>query len=116
LNQLTENPMSKLSIIVLAIVAFVLPLQISAQADAASSRKQSRTAEPSCVVTADGEDGKDNEVGAKAGNGGKGGTVVIEGGMKPNGCISVRGGNGGNNNKGPNSGNGGNGGTSTIKF
>jgi hypothetical protein len=65
-----------------------------------------------CIVNADGAPGKNNQ-GPGAGQGGKAGTIILNGKL-PDGCVSASGGKGGNNNRGSNAGQGGNGGT--IKF
>jgi hypothetical protein len=99
--------MSKLTMSTLATIMLAIPLPISAVAGKARSK-----ADPSCVINADGQPGKDNQ-GASAGRGGTGGSIHLKGKL-PGGCVSANGGNGGNNNRGENSGDGGNGGT--IKF
>jgi len=98
--------MSKLMMVTLATMVLAIP-SISAAA-----RNDRSKAHPPCVTNADGQPGKDNQ-GPNAGNGGKGGTIDLNGTL-PSGCVSANGGNGGNHNRGGNSGNGGNGGT--IKF
>jgi hypothetical protein len=105
-----EFDMSKLTMIALAAMALAIPSQVHAQAN--DDATPNGTAKPSCVLNADGKPGKNNQ-GAGAGNGGKGGTIALNG-KKPDGCVSANGGNGGNGNSGSNSGNGGAGGT--IKF
>jgi hypothetical protein len=65
-----------------------------------------------CIADADGQPGQNNQ-GPGAGQGGKGGTIVLNG-EQPDGCASANGGKGGNGNRGSNAGRGGDGGT--IKF
>ena len=63
-----------------------------------------------CITNADGKPGASDGSGA---NGGKGGTINLNG-KTPTGCVSANGGNGGQASGSANSGNGGQGGT--IKF
>jgi hypothetical protein len=53
-----------------------------------------------CVTNKDGKPGENNSAGPNVGNGGKGGTIVLDGEVAPGDCVSANGGDGGSNNLG----------------
>lgn len=63
-----------------------------------------------CMTNADGQPGAHNSAGPNTGNGGAGGTIILEGKPAPGDCVSANGGKGGSFNWGTNLGNTGNGG------
>jgi len=98
--------MPKVLIIALAAAAFAPGL--AAHAGTGSNDPPENTAASRCIADADGQPGKNNQ-GPGAGQGGKGGDIVLKG-EQPAGCVSADGGKGGNGNRGSNAGRGGNGG------
>jgi hypothetical protein len=103
--------MSKILMIALAAAAALAP-GLAAQAGGDGKDQPKNTAAAPCIANADGQPGKNNQ-GPGAGQGGKGGTIVLNG-QQPADCASANGGDGGNGNRGSNAGRGGDGGK--IKF
>jgi hypothetical protein len=107
---IVEKTMSKITIIALAAAA--LAPGLAAHAGGNRNEPPENSAASRCIANADGQPGRNNQ-GPGAGQGGKGGAIVLNG-EQPGGCISANGGKGGNGNRGSNAGRGGGGGT--IRF
>ena len=107
---IVEKTMSKITMIALAAAALAPGLAAHAGSD--RNDPPENTAASRCTANADGQPGRNNQ-GPGAGQGGKGGAIVLNG-AQPDRCVSANGGNGGNGNRGSNAGRGGDGGT--IRF